>query len=294
MSLFKRGYLYLARRNYFDWLPDKPYLKLYYYCCRHKRLNLKNPLSYNEKLQWLKLYDRKPEYTKMVDKYAVKDYVASIIGDEYIIPTLNVWNTVDEIDFDSLPNQFVLKCTHDSGGVVICADKSHLDIDKAKETLRYFYKREYFYRQREWPYKNVPHRIIAEKFISDGTNASLNDYKFFCFDGEPKVVLIATDRDTDVRFDFFDMEFNHLPFEEGGKNSDKEIKKPINFEKMITLAKELSQGIPHVRVDFYDVNGQIYFGELTFFTNSGFGKFNPEKYNRVLGDFITLPKEKIQ
>lgn len=291
MNLIQKGFMFLARRNYFDWMPDDLYLKLCFKCLLGKKLNLDNPITYNEKLQWLKLYDRNPEYTKMVDKYAVKQYVASVIGEEYIIPTLNVWDNVDDIDFDSLPDQFVLKCTHDSGGLVICSDKSKLDIEDAKKTLYHFYKREYFYLQREWPYKNVPHRIIAEKYMVDESGYELKDYKFFCFNGEVKAMFIATDRnaETETCFDFFDRDFNHIPVLNGHPNSEKEICKPQNYEKMISLAEELSKDIPQVRVDFYNINGKIYFGEMTFFHWSGFRKFEPEKYDEIFGSWIKLP-----
>ncbi|MCH5320251.1 MAG: glycosyl transferase [Eubacterium sp.] len=292
MKFFRRVFMFFARRNFFDWMPDELYVRLCYKCHMGKKLNLKNPQTFNEKLQWLKLYDRKPEYTRLVDKYAVREHIKEKIGEEYLIPLIGVWDRVEDIDFDKLPNQFVLKCTHDSGGLVICNDKSTLDIEEAKKTLQHFYKREYYYIQREWPYKNVPHRIIAEKYMVDESGTQLKDYKFFCFDGEPKAVQIVTDRTVSKRSDFFDINFNRLPFARGSNNSGKEIKKPQGYDEMVRLAKVLSQGFAHIRVDFYDVNGKVYFGELTFFSNSGFSKFHPDKYDKIFGDWIKLPTDK--
>ncbi|MCM1113998.1 MAG: glycosyl transferase [Clostridium sp.] len=277
-------------------MSDKKYLELRYKYIIGKKLNLENPVTYNEKLQWLKLYDRKPEYTKMVDKYESKKYAADIIGEEYIIPTLGVWDNVNDIDFDALPNQFVLKCTHDSGGLVICKDKSTLDIENAKNTLEHFLHRNFYSIHREWPYKNVKPRIIAEEYMEDESGYELKDYKFFSFDGNVKAMFIATDRnaETETCFDFFDRDFNHLPVLNGHPNTTKEIHKPVNYEKMIELAEKLSKNIPQVRIDFYNINGKIYFGEITFFHWSGLKKFEPEKYDKIFGDWITLPNKNVQ
>lgn len=257
-----------------------------------KKMNLENPTTYNEKLQWLKLYDRRPEYTTMVDKYAVKEYVANIIGEEYIIPTLGVWDKFDDIDFDLLPDQFVLKCTHDSGTVVICRDKSTFDIKAAKKKIngRLYYN--YFYEHREWPYKNVKPRIIAEKYMEDNETQELRDYKFFCFDGKAKAMFIASDRFTpgvETKFDFFDMDYNHLDFTNGHPNADVYPEKPDCFEKMKELSEMVSANIPHCRVDFYVVNSKIYFGEITFFHWSGLMPFNPSKWDEIFGSWINLP-----
>jgi len=276
-------------------IPDKPYLKIKFRAHMGKKLNLKNPQTFSEKLQWMKLYNRRPEYTMMVDKYEVKDYVEGIIGSEYIIPTLGVWDRVEEIDFDALPNQFVLKCTHDSGGLVICKDKSKLDIEKAKETMRKALLADFYFMGREWPYKNVPKRIIAEEYKEDTETGELRDYKFFCFDGVVKALFIASDRQAEgeeVKFDFFDTEFNHLPFKNGHPNATKEIKKPVTFEKMKELAAKLSVGIPQVRVDFYEVDGKIYFGEITFFHHDGMTPFDPEEWDYKFGEWINLPEKR--
>jgi hypothetical protein len=191
---------------------DKYYLELEYRIRCHKKLNWKAPRTFNEKLQCLKLYDRNSRYTELVDKYAVKNIVSNLIGKEFVIPTIAVWNTVEEIDFDSLPNQFVLKCTHDSGGVVICKDKQTLDKKKLRKILKKYLNRNYYLQHREWPYKDVPKRIIAEKYMEEESGKELRDYKFYCFNGVPKVMFIVSDRYHDKSFDYFDMDFNHLPF----------------------------------------------------------------------------------
>ncbi|MDE6019631.1 MAG: glycosyl transferase [Ruminococcus sp.] len=272
--------------------PDKLFLQIAYPLYMGKYLRLKNPQTYNEKLQWLKLYNHNPEYSKMVDKYEAKKYVASVIGEEHIIPTLGVYNSVDEIPWDSLPNQFVLKCTHDSGGIVICKDKKNLDIIKARKKLAKSLAISYFYQNREWPYKNVKPRIICEVYMVDESGYELKDYKWFCFNGEIKALFIASDRENpqeETKFDFFDENFNHLPFTNGHPNSKKVVKKPKGFETMKEIATKLSQNIPHVRIDLYDINGQIYFGEMTFFHWSGMVPFNPEKWDYTFGEWIKLP-----
>ncbi len=279
----------IIRRISFIFINDKLYIRLIYFSRMHKYLNLNNPQTYNEKLQWLKLYDKKSEYTKLVDKYEVKDYVAGIIGKEHVIPTIGVWDNAEEIEFKTLPNQFVLKTTHDSGGLFICKDKATINEKLIKEKMSKSLKRNYFQLHREYPYKNVKRRIIAEEFMIDDSGKGLKDYKFFCFDGVPKIMFVATDRPIDTRFDFFDMDFNHLPIKQGHPQATRPIVKPKGFEEMKKLATELSQGFPHVRVDFYDINGQIYFGEYTFFHYSGFVPFYPEEWDSILGSWLQLP-----
>lgn len=273
---------------------DEKFLKKLFKLRMGSELNLDNPQTFSEKLQWLKLYNRKPEYTQMVDKVGAKEYVASIIGEEYIIPTLGVWDRVEDIDWDSLPDQFVLKCTHDSGGIVICKDKSKLDINSAKAKLKRGLKRKYYSQNREWPYKDVKPRIIGEEYMVDESGYELKDYKWFCFNGEPKALFIATDRGVEgeeTKFDFFDAEFNHLPFTNGHPNANREIVKPKSFERMKELAAKLSAGQPHLRVDFYDIDGKIYFGELTFYHWSGTVPFEPEEWDYTFGSWIKLPSE---
>ncbi len=271
-------------------LPDKVYLKLLFKLKMGYTLNLEHPQTFNEKLQWMKLYDRNPIYTMMVDKYEVKKYVSAIIGEKYVIPTIGIWDSVEGIDFNSLPDQFVLKTTHGGGscGVVICKDKTRFNVDECKEKLAKAMKQNIFQHHREWPYKNVPPRIIAEEYITDGSG-ELNDYKYYCFNGEPKMFFIASDRDTEVHFDYFDMDFNHLPFEQGGPNAPRELQRPQSMEEMKNIAAKLSQNIPHVRVDLYNVDGRIYFGELTFFDSSGFAFFNPQEWDYILGSWMNLP-----
>lgn len=273
-------------------LNDRLYLQWLWRFKMEGKLDLENPKTFNEKLQWLKLYDRKPEYTMMVDKVKVKEYVAEKIGVEYIIPTIAVWSTPEEIDFEVLPNQFVLKCSHNSGGLFICKDKTKVSMNKwnsVLETLRKSLKYDYYKLGREWPYKNVDRKIFAEQYMVDKSDSDLKDYKFFCFNGVPKYVLVATDRSRDVRFDFFDMDFNHVPFRQTyDKLADKKIDRPENFEDMIAVSTTLSQNIPHVRVDLYNINGKIYFGEMTFFNNSGFEGFVPKEWDKQIGDLIKL------
>ena len=273
-------------------IPDKVYLSIRFKIVFKRSIDWKNPKSYSEKLQWLKVFDRKPIYSKMVDKYEVKQLVAEKIGKEFIIPNLGIWNDVEDINFDLLPDQFVLKCTHDSGGVVICNDKSKFDIEKTKKKLFHCLKQNYFWSGREWPYKDVKPRILAEKYMVDESGYELKDYKFFCFDGEPKALFIASDRlveGENTKFDFFDMNFNHLPIINGHPNATHPIKCPSSFLKMKELAALLSVGIPHLRVDFYEINGQVYFGELTFFHHSGLEPFEPEEWDYKFGEWINLP-----
>lgn len=268
------------------------FLKIAYRIKMRRKLNLVNPVTYNEKLQWLKLYDRKEVYTKLVDKYEVKKIVASIIGDEYIIPTLGIWHHFDEIDFESLPDQFVLKCTHDSGGVVVCKNKKSLDKKKAKSIIEDSLKRNFFQVGREWPYKNVLPRIIAEEYKEDPDTKELRDYKFFCFDGNVKSLFIASDRfseSEETKFDFFDANFTHLPFTNGHPNASVPPKKPNQFDLMKELAAKLSLGIPQVRVDFYEVGDKVFFGEMTFFHWSGMKAFIPEEWDYKFGEYIKLP-----
>lgn len=283
-------FLLLSSLSLFKDMNDEEYLKKLFKCHMKRELNLDNPQTFNEKLQWLKLYDRKPEYTTMVDKYAVKKYVADVIGEEYIIPTLGVWNHFDEIDFDKLPNQFVLKCTHDSGGIVICTDKSNLDLKAAKKKIEKCLRRNYYWSSREWPYKNVKPRIIAEKYMSDEGKEELSDYKVLCFNGEPKIVEVHKGRfngqHTQDCYDEFwnktDIEQYDLP------KTDEIMPKPAFLEEMLHLSKLLSKDLIHVRVDWYFTNNRLYFGELTFFDGSGYNLFCGNA-DELLGSWIKLP-----
>lgn len=274
-------------------IPDRLYLKMLFRLQMGYNLNLDNPQTFSEKLQWLKLYNRKPEYTQMVDKYEAKKYVAGIIGEEYIIPTLGVWDSVDDIDFDALPNQFVLKTTHGGGntGIVICRDKSTLDIPKAKAKLKKSLGKCIYRQFREWPYKNVKRRIIAETLIGDGL---MNDYKFFCFYGDVKLCQVISGRESTMSIDFFDKEWRHQPFHEPKEYpfSTHEITKPKLYDKMWDIADRLCKEHHFIRVDLYEISGRIYFGELTFFPTSGMGGFDPKEWDYTLGQWIKLPMNK--
>lgn len=287
-------FLTFGHKECFNWMSDKTYLKIAYRARMHKKLNLDNPRTFNEKLQWMKLYDRNPLYTKLVDKYEVKPIVEQKIGREYIIPTLGIWEKFEDVDFDVLPNQFVLKCTHDSGGLIVVKDKSKLDFQKAKKKINQCLAHSFFWGMREWPYKNVKPRIIAETYMEDEKTGELRDYKFFCFNGDVKALFIASDRmreGEETKFDFFDENFNHLPFQNGHPNAITVPEKPICFEEMKRIAAKLSVGLPHVRIDLYEVNGKVYFGEMTFFHWSGMTPFTPEEWDYKFGDWVVLPQK---
>lgn len=282
---------------YGSWIPDNIYLKIRYRARLGKSLNLKNPKTFNEKLQWLKLYNRKSEYTLMVDKYSVKHYVASKIGKEYIIPTLGVWDTPDQIEWNKLPNQFVLKTTHGGGGggVIICKDKSTFDVKLAIESLRKSLDSDIYRSFREWPYKDVKKRIIAEKYMSDYDTADneseqLKDYKFFCFNGKVRCFKVDFDRFIDHKANYYNRDSKLLPFGELCCPPDFNLvlERPMNLEKMIEIVEILSHNQPFLRVDLYNIKGKIYFGELTFFPAAGMGKFIPEEWDNTLGDWISL------
>lgn len=275
-------------------IPDKQYLKWRFRLQMGYKLDLDNPQTFSEKLQWLKLYNRKPEYTQMVDKFAAKEYVAKIIGQEYIIPTLGVWDKFDDIDFDKLPDQFVLKTTHGGGntGVVICKDKSTLDRDGAKKKLDRSLKSDIYKSLKEWPYKNVKKRIIAEQYIENSQYQDLPDYKFYCFNGEPAYCQVIRDRNSKETIDFYDMEWNHMPFvglNPVAKNGLIPVTKPEHLANMVNMCRQLAAGIPFSRIDWYVVNGKVHFGEITFFPASGLGELTPKEWNYKLGEWIKLP-----
>lgn len=304
----------LASRGYYNNMSDIEFLSRKYKYSIGKELNLQNPQTYNEKLQWLKLYNRKPEYTQMVDKYEVKKHISKVIGEEYTIPTLGIWNKFEDIDFDSLPNKFVLKCTHDSGGLVICRDKGSFDIANARKKINKSLKRNYFWETREWPYKDIKPRIIAEEYIDVSDNSTsttdgsidtnslqakygLLDYKFMCFDGVVKALFLdigvignSTEHAKDYYRNIYDREWKVMPFKETRDFYPIPIEKPSFYEEMMRIAEKLSEGIPHLRVDLYYVNNRIYVGELTFFHGSGLSNyFEPEEWNHTFGSWIKLP-----
>jgi hypothetical protein len=271
-------------------IPDKPYLQILYNLKTGRKLDLNNPQTYNEKLQWLKLYDRNPLYTKMVDKYAVKEYVSDIIGVEHVIPTLGVWDKFEEIDFDLLPDKFVLKTTHDSGGVVICKHKKEFNIAKAEIIINKHLERNFYCSTREWPYKNVWPRIIAEKYMVDESGFELKDYKVFVFNGVPKLIEVDYGRFSYHKRNIYNTDWELLSFEIQYPNDlSRNIKKPAQLDEMLVISSLLSKNIAHVRVDFYVINNKTYFGELTFYHGSGYELFLPEKWNYILGQWLTLP-----
>lgn len=307
MNCLEKVFVSLSGRNYLKFIPDKTCISILYRIHTHKKLNVDNPLTFSEKLQWLKLYDHNPRYTQLVDKYEGKEIVKSLIGEEHIIPTLGVWDKFEDIDFDSLPNQFVLKCTHDCGGLVVCKDKEKLDIEAARRKIVPCLKRNYYWAAREWPYKNVKPRIIAEEYKTDshvvgnpaldGSADGLLDYKFYCFDGKPKFLYVAfANMKNGVKKDllsFFDLNWEPTPFYRlDHQPLPFKIAKPEKLEEMIEIARKLSAGIPFVRADMYYLDNQVYFSELTFTPGSGFGPFNPDEWERKMGDWITLPSQK--
>lgn len=284
--------LKVGRKTFLRLVSDEKYLKFAYKTRMGKSLNLEDPKTFTEKLQWLKLHNRKPEYTRMVDKYEAKEYVAEKLGAQHIIPTLGIWDRFEDIDFDSLPDQFVLKCTHDSGGLVICRDKSTLDKETAKKKISRCLKRNYYYQGREWPYKNVKPRILAESYMEEEGSNTLTDYKVFCFNGEPKTVLTVVGghgNESVIKRRMYDTDWNLLPIGLHGKpfvNEPQE--KPEQLTEILQLAKVLCANIPHVRVDFYVIGGKVYFGEITFFHMSGLVQLDPPQWDETFGSWIQL------
>ena len=285
----------LAKSSVSHVISDKAFLKMQYKSIFHKKLNLDDPKTFNEKLQWLKLYNRDPRQVMMVDKADVKEYVAGEIGEDYIIPTLGIWDSFEEIDFDSLPDSFVLKCTHDSGSTVVCRDKATFNMEAARLKLTRKLGKNLFWHGREWPYKQVKPRIIAEELLKDSTSDDLKDYKFFCFNGAPKMVLVCAERFTGggMRENFYDAEWKLMPVQRAAHpNTDYDIPCPPELPRMLELAEKLADAMPFVRVDFYVVDGRIYFGELTFYPASGLVPFVPDEWDLTLGEWITLPEKK--
>ncbi len=275
-------------------IPDRLYVPYVYSRRMGKRMSLKNPVGFNEKLQWLKVYNKNPAYTQMVDKHAVKAYVADLIGEEYIIPTLGVWDRFEDINFDELPEQFVLKCTHDSGGLCICTDKSKFDIEAARAKINASLARNYYWEcGREWPYKNVPPRIIAEQYMIDSTTEELRDYKFFCFDGRVDCVMVCLDRATgDTKFYFFNREWELLRYNKRGLAAPEgfSIPKPANMDEMFDIAERLSQNLPFARIDLYSVEDKTYFGEITFFSDGGYDANILPETDARWGEMIKIKK----
>ncbi len=280
-------------RNIFKYIPDKLYLQLMYYKHFHKFMDFKNPKTFNEKLQWLKIYNRNPEYIKMVDKYAVREYIAQKLGEEYLIPLLGVWDDPKDIDFDMLPNQFVLKWNHDSGSVIICKDKSNFDITAAVKKLKTNKSHNGYWYGREWPYKDVSPRVVAEKYMIDTETGELRDYKFSCFNGRTDNVMVCIDRAIGAtKFYRFDREWKLVRCNKDGKAAPKDftLAKPSNMDEMFEMAEKLSEGMPFVRIDFYSVEGKTYFGEITFYPESGFDKGILPETDELWGKMIDVFK----
>ncbi len=277
-------------------MPDEEYLARKFKLRLGYELNLNNPKSFNEKIQWLKLYDRKPEYIMMVDKVLVKDYVAKIIGEEYIIPTIQVWDNPENIDFDSLPSQFVLKCNHNSGkGMTICKDKKILNTRKTIRELKKGLNEDYYVHNREWPYKGVERKVFAEKYIGDGSS-DLYDYKFMCFNGVVKCSFVCSNRFSPegLNVTFYDREWNKMPFERDYKATKQIIPKPANYDLMISLAERISANIPFARIDFYETDNRVYFGEITLYPGSGFEGFQPLEWDYIIGSYLELPRRELK
>lgn len=286
----------LAGRGLLNFMSDSRFLQYKYRVVFGKELNLDNPQTFNEKIQWLKIHNRKPEYTTMVDKYEVKKYVSQIIGDQYVIPTLGVWDKFEDIDFQSLPNQFVLKCTHDSGGIVICRDKEKLDYDEARKKITKSLNSNYYWFGREWPYKNVVPRIIAEPYLEDSDTGELRDYKFFCFNGKVRYFKVDYDRFVEHHANYYDVNKQILPFGIAACPPifDRQIAFPENMDTMMSLSEQLAGAQPFIRIDFYAIKNRTLFGEITFYPASGFGKFVPEKWDKILGDMLDLNSVRTQ
>ena len=270
-------------------IPDELYLRIMYKIVTGKTLHLNPPKTFNEKLQWLKLHNRKPIFTQMVDKYEARKYIADRVGEEYLIPLLGVWNDVDDIDINELPNQFVLKCTHDCEGLAVCKDKSQFDFNEAKKTLKTALSRNFYYQGREWPYKNVVPRIIAEKYMHDEGEDQLTDYKVFNFNGVPRIIQVDYDRFNGHKRQFYNAEWNHMDISfHFPSDTTKVIPKPKCFDEMLKQARVLSKGFPHLRTDFYVIGDKLYIGELTFFHGTGMGKWTPDIFDAEMGDWLDL------
>lgn len=270
-------------------ISSKFYIKCSYKWRTGEKLNLSNPKSFNEKIQWLKLYDRNPMYTILADKYHVREYVSKTIGDQYLIPLIGVYDNVDDIPWDKLPTKFVLKCNHASGTNIICKDKSKLNIRDSTKKLKKWMKMNYYWRGREWAYKNIKAKIICEKYMVDESGVELKDYKIFCFHGEPKLIQVDYNRFVNHKRNLYDTSWNYIDASiEYPNDSTVHIKKPDKLEEMLELARRLSAGFPHVRVDFYSIAGKIYFGEMTFYPESGYGKFNPKELEFQMGTWMSI------
>ena len=288
--------IYMNSAHLLNHIGDERFLRLLWAARFGSMLDLEHPHSFNEKMQWLKLYDRSPQHTLMVDKYAVKDYVSGIIGAEHVIPTLGVWRDPKDIDFDALPGRFVLKCNHTSGeGLILCRDKAGLDRRKAVRKLQKAMKSDYYLTYREWPYRDVPRRILAEPYMEDRQALMLGldtlpVYKILCFEGVPRIIqTIQNDKMPNETIDYFDPDWTLLPFRQNYPNSVTPSARPRKLDEMLRIAARLSEGFHFLRVDLYEINGEIFFSEFTFFSDAGFAPFDPEEWNDTLGSWIHVP-----
>lgn len=281
-------------KGFFNFLSDKTFLKLAFWARLNQKLDLDNPISLNEKIQWLKLHDRKELYAKIVDKYAVREFIKNTLGEEYLVPLVGgPWNSFDEIDFDLLPSSFVLKTTHDSGGVVVVPDKSKMDKVVAKKKIMKSMKNNYFYPNREWPYKSITPKIIAEEYLVDSSGSELKDYKIICFNGKPENVMVCTGRILNqVKFYFFDWNWKFLPLNYGDEllPSDFSIPRPKKLDEMKSIATKLSEGYDLIRIDLYEANNQIYFGEMTLYPDSGFDQDITKETDLMFGKKLHLTR----
>lgn len=274
----------------FRLVPDKVFVKIKHYIKTQERINLKNPKTFNEKIHWLKLNDRNPEYTQMVDKVAVRDLVEKTIGEEYLIPKLGVYESYDDIDFDALPNQFVLKANHTSGDVFVCKDKSKLDYKRLKKDIDQWKTKNYYWIHREWPYKHITAKILCEKYMEDESEAELKDYKVLCFNGEPKLIQVMSNRRRGY-YNINHYDINWQPVNIKRKKIDENpdgIPKPDQLDEMVEISRKLSKGLPFSRIDLYNTGEEVLFGEITFYPVSGYMDFADLKTNLMLGSWIDL------
>ena len=287
-NIIKNRELRLKLINMLRFIPDEPYLKMVFWIKTGKKLNLKNPKTFCDKLNWLKLHDFRPEYTRLADKVAVREHLKEVLGEDICLPLLGVWEHYDDIDFDTLPDKFVMKCNHDSGSVKIIRDKASMDHAALREFYEGRLKLNPFVLGREYPYKEIKPMILVEKFMTSENGRDIRDYKFLCFDGVPRYMFVISDRSTDCRSDFYDMEFNRLPIVDAYPMSDEPMEKPAFFDEMVELVTKLAQGFRTIRIDLYEIDGKIYFGEYTFYDGGGFWPKVPEEWEYTMGDLIRL------
>lgn len=292
-TLWERIIWAVARHGWLNAMSDEAYLKLIYKNKLRKPLDLQHPITFNEKLQWLKLYDHNPKYITLADKYAAREFIAQTIGEQYLFPLLGVWNHPKDIAWDELPEQFVLKCTHDSGGVVLCRNKKTMNRDSIYETLFSAWSRNFYYQGREWPYRDIQPRILAEPLMGEAGQNELLDYKLMVFNGTVRCSFVCSNRTRELHVTFFDIEWRRMPFERHYPQAPNPIPKPKAYEEMVKLAEQLAEGLPFVRVDFYEIDGHPYVGELTLYPGSGFEEFTPSNWDCILGDWLTLPERRV-